>query len=40
MVDIEDEARRLTGFMLHHNAGRIRPEANDGRALVWFHFEH
>jgi NCS2 family nucleobase:cation symporter-2 len=32
--------RRLAGFMLRHNADRIRSEAQDGMATVHFHFDH
>ena len=40
IVDTEEGARRLAGFMLRHNADRIRSEVKDGRATVWFHFDH
>jgi NCS2 family nucleobase:cation symporter-2 len=30
----------LAGFMLRHNADRIRSEVRNGRALVLFHFDH
>jgi len=32
--------RRLAGFMLRHNADRIRSETQAGTASVHFHFDH
>jgi NCS2 family nucleobase:cation symporter-2 len=40
IIETEDGSRRLAGFMLRHNADRIRSEAKDGRAAVLFHFDH
>jgi NCS2 family nucleobase:cation symporter-2 len=40
IIESEDGARRLAGFMLRHNADRIRSEAKSGRAQVLFHFDH
>ena len=40
IIETEDGARRLAGFILRHNADRIRPEVKDGRASVMFHFDH
>jgi NCS2 family nucleobase:cation symporter-2 len=40
IIEAEDGARRLAGFMLRHNADRIRSEARGGRAQVQFHFDH
>jgi xanthine permease XanP len=36
----DDGARLLAGFMLRHNADRVRSDAKDGRASVLFHFDH
>jgi xanthine permease XanP len=38
--ETDEGMRRLAGFMLRHNADRIRSEANDGIATVHFHFDH
>ncbi|MND06215.1 hypothetical protein D3C83_274750 [compost metagenome] len=40
IIESEEGARRLAGFMLRHNADRIRSEAKSGRAQVLFHFDH
>lgn len=40
IIETEEGARRLAGFMLRHNADRIRSEVKNGRALVLFHFDH
>ena len=40
IIESEDGARRLAGFLLRHNADRIRSEAKSGRAQVLFHFDH
>jgi NCS2 family nucleobase:cation symporter-2 len=40
IIASEEGARRLAGFMLRHNADRIRSEARGGRAQVLFHFDH
>jgi NCS2 family nucleobase:cation symporter-2 len=36
----DEGMRRLAGFMLRHNADRIRSEAKEGTATVHFHFDH
>ncbi len=38
--DSEDGVRRLAGFMLRHNADRVRAETADGKSLALFHFAH
>jgi NCS2 family nucleobase:cation symporter-2 len=38
--ETDEGMRRLAGFMLRHNADRIRAEAKDGAATVHFHFDH
>jgi len=38
--ETDEGMRRLAGFMLRHNADRIRSEAHDGTATVHFHFDH
>lgn len=38
--ETDEGMRRLAGFMLRHNADRIRSEAKDGTATVHFHFDH
>ena len=38
--DSEDGARLLAGFMLRQNADRLYSELKDGRATVFFHFDH
>jgi NCS2 family nucleobase:cation symporter-2 len=40
IIESEEGTRRLAGFMLRHNADRIRSEAKGGRAQVVFHFDH
>ncbi|HSN41496.1 MAG TPA: solute carrier family 23 protein, partial [Burkholderiales bacterium] len=40
IIETEDGARRLAGFMLRHNADRVRSEMKEGRAAVLFHFDH
>ena len=40
IIETEEGARRLAGFMLRHNADRIRSEVKEGRAHVLFHFDH
>jgi len=40
IIETEDGARRLAGFMLRHNADRVRSVARDGQAQVIFHFDH
>lgn len=36
----EDGVRRLAGFMLRHNADRVRSERANGRSVAQFHFDH
>jgi NCS2 family nucleobase:cation symporter-2 len=38
--ETDEGMRRLAGFMLRHNADRIRSEAQAGTATVHFHFDH
>jgi len=38
--ETEEGMRRLAGFMLAHNADRVRSEAANGRVQVLFHFDH
>jgi xanthine permease XanP len=40
IIETEDGARRLAGFMLRHNADRVRSEVKGGRIVVLFHFDH
>ena len=40
IIETEDGARRLAGYMLRHNADRVRSELKDGQASVLFHFDH
>lgn len=40
IIDTTDGMSRLAGFMLRHNADRIRSESRGDRAHIWFHFEH
>ena len=40
IIETEEGARRLAGFMLRHNADRIRSGVKDRRAHVLFHFDH
>jgi NCS2 family nucleobase:cation symporter-2 len=36
----EEGHRLLAGFMLRRNADRVRSRSVDGRATVYFHFDH
>ena len=38
--ETDEGMRKLAGFMLRHNADRIRSEAQSGTATVHFHFDH
>jgi NCS2 family nucleobase:cation symporter-2 len=38
--ETDEGMRRLAGFILRHNADRIRSETHDGIATVHFHFDH
>ena len=40
IIETEDGARRLAGFLLRRNADRVRSENRGGRAQVLFHFDH
>lgn len=40
IIETADGMSRLAGFMLRHNADRIRTESKGGEAQIWFHFEH
>lgn len=38
--ETDEGMRRLAGFMLRHNADGMRSEAQDGTAVIHFHFDH
>lgn len=40
IIESDDGMSRLAGFMLRHNADRIRSEARGAHAHIWFHFDH
>ena len=40
IIESDDGMIRLAGFMLRHNADRIRSEAKGAQAHIWFHFDH
>ena len=40
IIETEDGARRLAGFLLRKNADSIRAENRAGRIQVLFHFDH
>jgi xanthine permease XanP len=40
IIETEDGARRLAGFLLRRNADSIRAENRGGRIQVLFHFDH
>ncbi|MEO7761163.1 MAG: solute carrier family 23 protein [Casimicrobiaceae bacterium] len=40
IIDLDDGMRRLAGYMLRHNADRIRSDTKGESARVWFHFDH
>ena len=40
IIESDDGMSRLAGFMLRHNADRIRSEARGALAHIWFHFDH
>jgi len=40
IIETDDGMSRLAGFMLRHNADRIRSEARGAIAHIWFHFDH
>ena len=40
IIEAYDGMSRLAGFMLRHNADRIRSESRGAHAHVWFHFDH
>ena len=40
ILEAGDGMSRLAGFMLRHNADRMRSESRGATAHIWFHFEH
>jgi NCS2 family nucleobase:cation symporter-2 len=40
IMEADDGMSRLAGYMLRHNADRIRAEARGDQAHIWFHFDH
>lgn len=40
IIESDDGMSRLAGYLLRHNADRIRAEAKGDRAQIWFHFDH
>jgi xanthine permease XanP len=40
IIESDDGMSRLAGFMLRHNADRIRSESKGAHAHIWFHFDH
>ena len=40
IIETDNGARQLAGFMLRRNADRVRSEAKDGSATLHFHFDH
>ena len=40
IIESEDGMSRLAGFMLRHNADRIRSESKGAHAHIRFHFDH
>jgi NCS2 family nucleobase:cation symporter-2 len=40
IMESHDGMSRLAGFMLRHNADRIRSELKGAHAHIWFHFDH
>ena len=40
IVESENGARLLAGFMLRRCADRIRSQSKDGRATVLLHYDH
>jgi NCS2 family nucleobase:cation symporter-2 len=40
IIEAEDGMSRLAGYLLRHNADRIRAEARGEQAHIWFHFDH
>ena len=40
IIEADDGMSRLAGYLLRHNADRIRAEAKGAQAHIWFHFDH
>jgi xanthine permease XanP len=40
IMEMDDGMSRLAGFLLRHNADRIRSESKGAHAHIWFHFDH
>ncbi len=40
IIESKDGMARLAGFMLRHNADRIRSESRGEHAHIWFNFDH
>lgn len=40
IMESEEGARLLAGFMLRRNADRVRADMHNGMARVHFHFDH
>jgi hypothetical protein len=40
IIETDDGMSRLAGFMLRHNADRIRSNSSGAHAHIWFHFDH
>ena len=40
IIESDEGMARLAGYMLRHNADRIRSESKGTHAHIWFHFDH
>jgi NCS2 family nucleobase:cation symporter-2 len=40
ILEASDGMSRLAGYLLRHNADRIRAETRGDQAHIWFHFDH
>ena len=40
IMESDEGMARLAGYMLRHNADRIRAESKGAHAHIWFHFDH
>lgn len=40
IMESPDGMSRLAGYLLRHNADRIRSESRGDQARIWFHFDH
>lgn len=40
IMESDEGTARLAGYMLRHNADRIRSESKGAQAHIWFHFDH